>query len=142
MKRTLTLLVTIGIMFGLVACGGDDEETLEPNETEDNTATEEKVDEEAVEEPEETEKEIEEPVSETETNSEITDFEEASTIEAEIDVSDLDVEIETDNQNNRVILFKDGDKAVYKTIFVKNDKRLKIIDIIDNEGQVYNETIK
>lgn len=39
MKRILTLMVTIGIMFGLVACAGNDkEDTAEPNETEGNIA--------------------------------------------------------------------------------------------------------
>lgn len=146
MKRILTLMVTVGIIFGLVACGGNDEEdSVEPNETEENTATEEIDEEEAPsEDTEEEDKDAEESNSETETegNSEIADYEESTVIEEEIDVSNLDVEVETDNENNRVILFKDDDKAFYKTVYIKHDQRLKIIDIIDNEGQIYNEIIK
>lgn len=147
MKRILTLMLTIGLMFGLVACGGNDEETPEKETTEESTESteeteveEETTPEEEIEEPEE---KVEEPTSETETkeNSEIADFEEASVIEDEIDVSDLDVEIEADNDNKRVILFKDGNRAVYKTIYIKGEQRLKVIDIIDNEGQIYNEII-
>lgn len=148
MKRILTLMLTIGLMFGLVACGGNDEETPEKETTEESTETteeteveEETTPEEEIEEPEE---KAEESTSETETkgNSEIADFEEASVIEDEIDVSELDVKVEADNDNKRVILFTDGNRAVYKTIFIKNDQRLKIIDINDNEGQIYNEVIK
>lgn len=75
-------------------------------------------------------------------NIDIIDFEESPVIEKEVDVSGLDVEIETDNRNNRVILFLDNKKPIYKTIYVKHDQRLKIIDIGKNEGQIFNEIIK
>lgn|SRR5699024_366728 len=153
MKRLLILLAAVGIMFGLVACGSNDEDTTDNDTTEENTETTEEndVDEEPSsekeDEPEDTEK-ADEPEKSTpeddndeDDGSEISEFKESSVIEDEIDVSDLDANIETDNNNKRVILFKDGDKAVYKTIFIKNDDRLKIIDIGNDEGQIYNETI-
>ena len=153
MKRLLILLAAVGIMFGLVACGSNDEDTTDNDTTEENTETTEEndVDEEPSsekeDEPEDTEK-ADEPEKSTpeddndeDDGSEISEFKESSVIEDEIDVSDLNANIETDNNNKRVILFKDGDKAVYKTIFIKNDDRLKIIDIGNDEGQIYNETI-
>lgn len=153
MKRLLMLFAAVGIMFGLVACGSNDEDTTDNDAPEENTETTEEndVDEEPSsekeDEPEDTEK-ADEPEKSTpeddndeDDGSEISEFKESSVIEDEIDVSDLDANIETDNNNKRVILFKDGDKAVYKTIFIKNDDRLKIIDIGNDEGQIYNETI-
>lgn len=165
MKRLLMLLAAVGIMFGLVACGSNDEDTTDNDAPEENTEpTEENdVDEESSsdedkdvdeepssekeDEPEDTEK-ADEPEKSTpeddndeDDESEISEFKESSVIEDEIDVSDLDANIETDNNNKRVILFKDGDKAVYKTIFIKNKDRLKIIDIGNDKGQIYNETI-
>lgn len=74
-------------------------------------------------------------------NIDIIDFEEATVIEDEIDVSELTVKVETDNRNNRVILFFDGDELLYKTIFVKRDNRLKIIDIKHDDGQIFNNII-
>ena len=157
MKRLLMLLAAVGIMFGLVACGSNDEDTTDNDTTEENTETTEEKDEdkdvdeepssEKEDEPEDTEK-ADEPEKSTpeedkdeDDGSEISEFKESSVIEDEIDIADLDAEVETDNNNKRVILFKDGDKAVYKTIFIKNDDRIKIIDIVDDEGQIYNETI-
>lgn len=49
------------------------------------------------------------------------------------------MEIETDNQYK--ILFKDGDKEVYKTVYVIHNQRFKTIDIINDEGQIYDEII-
>ncbi|MUV37905.1 hypothetical protein JNUCC1_01711 [Lentibacillus sp. JNUCC-1] len=79
---------------------------------------------------------------ETGEQSEVAQMEEYSTIESEVDVDGLTSEVVEDNPNKRVILFKDGDREAYKSIFIKNEKRLKIIGIEDDEGQVYNEIIE
>ncbi|SFH58379.1 hypothetical protein [Pisciglobus halotolerans] len=49
--------------------------------------------------------------------------------------------IVTDNPNKRVILFEDGHEKAYKTIFIKNANRLKVIDL-QGDGLVLNEKIK
>lgn len=158
MNRILTIIFTMGLLLGLVACGNNSESDVEKSTTDSDAKTEEQqaedqgtdveeedaTDESMKEEDATKDEDTEEEASDNpdHTNSAIADFEEASTIEEQIDIAGLDVEVKTDNQNNRVILFKDGDKAVYKTVYVKHDQRLKIIDIIDDEGQIYNEIIK
>lgn len=137
MKKLLTILFSISIIVGLAACSNDD--TAEDTNSEDNETPE-------VEEQEEqaTDVESDEIMDEDteEQNPEMDDYEEASKIEEKVDLDGLEVEVETDNDNNRVLLFLDEGKEVYKTIYIKRDHRLKIIDIIDNEGQIYNDTIK
>ncbi|UJF15637.1 hypothetical protein LZ578_11890 [Jeotgalibaca sp. MA1X17-3] len=54
--------------------------------------------------------------------------------------SDYDGHLVTDNQGTRVFLFSDGDNQMYKTIFVKNNNRLKVIDL-QADQMVYNEQI-
>jgi len=137
MKKLLTILFSISIIVGLAACSNDD--TAEDTTSEDNETPE-------VEEQEEQETDVEsDEIMDEDTeeqNPEMDDYEEASKIEEKVDLDGLEVEVETDNDNNRVLLFLDEGKEVYKTIYIKRDHRLKIIDIIDNEGQIYNDTIK
>lgn len=137
MKKLLTILFSISIIVGLAACSNDD--TAEDTNSEDNETPE-------VEEQEEQETDVEsDEIMDEDTeeqNPEMDDYEEASKIEEKVDLDGLEVEVETDNDNNRVLLFLDEGKEVYKTIYIKRDHRLKIIDIIDNEGQIYNDTIK
>lgn len=54
--------------------------------------------------------------------------------------SDYEGHLVTDNQGTRIFLFSDGDNQMYKTIFVKNDNRLKVIDL-QADRMVYNEQI-
>src|SRR5699024_3486024 len=134
MKKIITILMTIGVIFGLAACGtNNDTNSAESNEIEDSTeVTKDEGNTNEVDSEEESEEE----------KSKIEEFKESEVIEKEIDVSDLNVEIETDNDNNRVILFKENNKPVYKTVYIKRDQRLKIIDIENNEGQIYNKIIE
>src|SRR5699024_4573702 len=68
-------------------------------------------------------------------------YEEVEVIEEHIDIADMDVKVETDNPNKRVLLFSDNDKVMYKTIYIKEKQRLKIIDIYEDNGQIFNEII-
>lgn len=43
--------------------------------------------------------------------------------------TDYDAHLVTDNTNTRVILFSEGEEQVYKSVFIKRDNRLKIIDL-------------
>src|SRR5699024_1252075 len=166
MKKIITILMTIGVIFGLAACGtNNDTNSAESNEIEDSTEvtkdegnTNEVDSEEESEQSKEgnstntsnenencdskTQNNKEEENNTEEENSKNEEFKESEVIEKEIDVSDLNVEIETDNDNNRVILFKENNKPVYKTVYIKRDQRLKIIDIENNEGQIYNKIIE
>ena len=47
----------------------------------------------------------------------------------------------TDNQGKRIFLFSDGQNQIYKTIYIKHDNRLKIIDL-QKDDLVYNKIIQ
>lgn len=49
--------------------------------------------------------------------------------------------IVTDNQGKRIFLFSDGQNQIYKTIYIKHDNRLKIIDL-QKDNLVYNKIIQ
>lgn len=76
-----------------------------------------------------------------ETVSNVSDYEELAYAQDKVDFSKLKGYIVTDNPNKRVILFEDGHKKAYKTIFIKNANRLKVIDL-QGDGLVLNEKIK
>ncbi|MCC5894637.1 MAG: hypothetical protein JJU16_04180 [Alkalibacterium sp.] len=44
-----------------------------------------------------------------------------------------DAYLVTDNGGNRVIIFVEDSEQVFKSIFVKEDNRLKVIDLTENE---------
>ncbi|MCM3113403.1 hypothetical protein [Lederbergia lenta] len=67
-------------------------------------------------------------------------FPEYSTISSHVDMKDLNEQVAEDNHNKRVILFKDdNDQQKFKSIYVKNTKRLKIINF-DGDA-IYNAII-
>ncbi len=77
--------------------------------------------------------------NETEQNQ--ADYLELTYIDEKIDIDEYDFEVETDNEGTRVLFFTSDDKKYYKSIFVKNDQRLKLI-AIDQEGKpLINEVI-
>ncbi|WP_211655380.1 hypothetical protein [Planococcus alpniumensis] len=64
---------------------------------------------------------------------------EFTVIDEEIGSDSLEAELVSDNPGERVLLLnKDGDE--FKSIFVKETKRLKIIDI-DGEGLIFNDIL-
>lgn len=67
---------------------------------------------------------------------------EYNTVTEKIGGQAADFETVTDNPGKRILLLtsKDG-SATYKTIFVKETKRLKIIHI-DSEGLIFNDILK
>lgn len=78
---------------------------------------------------------------ETPSNTSLADYEESNLLADNIPLDQLTPLVEEDNQNKRIILFEDeaGEK-VYKSVFIKNDEYLKIIDIKDeqnDEGLIY-----
>jgi len=152
------VIVSSLLLIALVACGDtqneeqtDTDNAIEENEDKAETNNDTEVNEDQVEtdnedtdetkEEEELQDDQDKEEEPTNTNEEITDYEEADVIEEQIDVADMDVKIETDNPNKRVLLFSDNDKVMYKTIYIKEKQRLKIIDIYEDKGQIFNETI-
>ncbi len=64
---------------------------------------------------------------------------EFTVIDKEIGSDSLEAELVSDNSGERVLLLnKDGDE--FKSIFIKETKRLKIIDI-DGKGLIFNDIL-
>lgn len=80
--------------------------------------------------------------TEATTKEENETIEEFSKINEVTPIDSLQYEVETDNPNNRVILFENatGQKVV-KSIYVKSTGRLKVIDLQADET-LFNEGIK
>ena len=127
----------------LAACGNDEE--AKPVEDEDISVDvvepEEEPAEPEVTEPAETEttpeeapaEEIpaEEPNASYEpSNSNLLGHEEAEVLAQHIPLDELTAQVEVDNQGKRITLFEnESGKKVYKSIFIKHDNHLKIIDL-------------
>lgn len=161
MKKLVLVLFSILFIGGVVACSSnddneaskDDTEVVDDNEvTENGDATDKEVDEEEAQEQEDTDTEDEEEDAAKEDKEEnngdkipdkMADFEETEIVAEHVDLNDVNIEIETDNQNKRVILYKaennDGEK--YKSIYIKEKNRLKLINLKEDDGLIYNDTI-
>ncbi|MEW4430511.1 hypothetical protein AB1I68_23860 [Paenibacillus pabuli] len=83
-----------------------------------------------------------EPTEESTSQSEWSSLPEYDTIIREVDSQDYTFRTVTDNKNERILILtnQDGEEK-YKTIFIKNTSRLKIIDI-DGGGQLFNDVLK
>lgn len=90
----------------------------------------------------------EEPVADTYKNEDLNvvsdnvkDFVEFEILADETDADDDYTQVVEDNQHKRIMLVDDEDNhKQYKSIFIKNTKRLKIIDF--SNGLVFNQIIK
>lgn len=132
----------------LVACSNDtkDLSDISGDSTNDTNASSEQAEN---EQNNSTQDEADKPSDENQTDespaeSEAADsfqsMEEYKQISELIDVDKYQAIIETDNRNNRVILFENDQKEKqYKSIFVKADKHLKLLDINNNEKPLYND---
>lgn len=151
MKLVKLLFVGFVATF-LVACADNVEEAKEEMAGE-SEALEEEVDalekeiDELKKEVEELGKEEQEAVDE-EASEDVSEgtlvetYEEGKIIAEQIDVDQLSMQINTDNPNSRVLFFHTDDYSEkYKTVFVKKEKRLKIIDE-RKDDLIYNEIIK
>ena len=76
-----------------------------------------------------------------ETVSEASDYPELKYAQEKVDFSGLKGYIVADNPNKRVIIFKDDQEQVYKTIFIKRNNYLKVVNL-EGDGLVLNESIQ
>ena len=53
---------------------------------------------------------------------------------------DFQIHLSTDNPGTRIFIFHEDSEQYYKTIFIKDEKRLKIIDLV-NDKLLMNEII-
>ncbi|TCI34113.1 MULTISPECIES: hypothetical protein [unclassified Exiguobacterium] len=67
-------------------------------------------------------------------------YEEYGVLEETIDVAQYEPKVETDNDGNRVILFYEDERVAYKSVYVKNERHLKVIST-DAEAPLYNDTL-
>ncbi|MBM7632343.1 hypothetical protein [Geomicrobium sediminis] len=68
---------------------------------------------------------------------------ELTVIENQIGSDFEEVNLENDKGNSRVLLYENDGNAEYKSIYILDEERLKIISIGENgEGQIYNEVIR
>ncbi|MEI4769823.1 lipoprotein [Psychrobacillus sp. FJAT-51614] len=122
--------------LGLALLAGCSEETVDTNE--DNAVDTENVD---VEENVTIEENAEKGANSTEVQSDIKSFPEFIMLAKNIDLTKYIANVETDNEGTRVIFFENSEgHKEYKSIFVKNENRLKIIKL-DDDGLIFNEII-
>lgn len=76
-----------------------------------------------------------------EENIDIDKYEELNNIKEIINLEDYNINVESDNKGTRIILFEKNEKKIYKSIFVKETRHLKLIDLQSNEKPLINETI-
>lgn len=123
MKKLTMILFSA---FLLASCGSDADNTSSTNELEQN---EDVTTEEVVTEGSEVKLQTLQTLPEYTT---LTNF---------IDVNDYIITSQTENEGNRILVFANAqDEKEYKSIFVKNDNRLKIIDLADDH-LLFNDII-
>ncbi|OGX78683.1 hypothetical protein A6395_10700 [Exiguobacterium sp. SH31] len=67
-------------------------------------------------------------------------YEEYGVLEETIELSQYEPKVETDNDGNRVILFYEDERVAYKSVYVKDERHLKVIST-DDEAPLYNDTL-
>lgn len=160
MKKILLLVFSLVLVVALSACGDKENTNKDPVTDSGNNANEnvdpdnnvkDNADNDATNNAENNTDKAENnqnnnQTSENEDNNnsaELADFEEAKLVEEHIDdLDELQVVVETDNPNKRIILYKDGNKVQYKSIFIKDDQHLKIINTHDEGKPLFNDRIK
>jgi len=86
------------------------------------------------------EKDESEDLTEEDGNDLASQYEEYDAINDTINLTSNDVSVVEDNQGKRVLLIKDEQgHEKYKSIYIKRDKRLKIIEF--DKGQILNKII-
>src|SRR5699024_3236578 len=81
-----------------------------------------------------------EETKEQKQKSEVEGFTEYSILDKKLDMDNLSDEVVKDNDYKRIILLKDENgQPQYKSIYIKNKNRLKVIDL--HGGLVYNDKI-
>lgn len=137
-KRIITLIAAIAI---LTACSDNEEVKMDTGVTEKNQESLQSNELTNQQEDQQQKEMNEDPSNEAVNDSEWALLPEYNKIVEQIDSQDYTFETVTDNEGKRVlnIIDKNGSKQ-YKTIFIKNTNRLKIIRI-DGGGLIFNGTL-
>lgn len=141
MKKIIVFLMILGV---LSACGNASSQDAEqPNtDVKDETITTQK-DTEANKEEAETGMENNEINNEkTEVESDEVNYEEMAIWEEVIPTNNYSLRVVEDNNHKRIVLFEDENGHVsYKSIYIKDKDRLKVIDTDTDDGLLYNDKI-
>ena len=117
--KLLILLLTLGLLAG---CSTEQQTDSEQDSTaivSSEDAVEESV--------------SKEELNEAEVIDDLTEYPETTAIQETIDLTELTGYIVSDNPGTRILIFTNEEKQVYKSIFVKDEKQLKVIDLEQNE---------
>lgn len=148
MKKRFTILLSILLLAG---CSSEDANQPKKEDDDANKVVQAEVNPESLDTVIEDQNETEDDVNQSNTedtddsdtkNDHLKDFIEFDVLVDKIDLDIYQGVVETDNKGNRIILFENenGHKE-YKSIFVKHENRLKIVQF-DDDGLIYNEIIK
>lgn len=124
--KLLILLLTLGLLAG---CSTEQQTDSEQDSTaivSSEDAVEESV--------------SKEELNEAEVIDDLTEYPETTAIQETIDLTELTGYIVSDNPGTRILIFTNEEKQVYKSIFVKDEKQLKVIDLEQNEVLI-DETV-
>lgn len=124
--KLLILLLTLGLLAG---CSTEQQTDSEQDSTaivSSEDAVEESV--------------SKEELNEAEVIDDLTEYPETTAIQETIDLTELTGYIVSDNPGTRILIFTNEEKQVYKSILVKDEKQLKVIDLEQNEV-VIDETV-
>lgn len=139
------LIVLLSVIF-LTACSTNSEDETQQNDNQDEKVPtqEENTSAEADDETSMEEDESEAPENSTQINNDhLRDFVEFDYLAEELDLTTHEGVVETDNEGNRIIIFQteEGIKE-YKSIFVKHDHRLKIVQFDNEDNLLFNDIIE
>lgn len=133
MKKICVIFISLTLIF-LLGCSVEKDAINENKNIEDTTKGKEQADEKTNEE-----KNIEDTTDKENINR--NEYEEISKIAEKINVEDYNMHVESDNGGTRIILFEKNERNMYKSIFVKEKRQLKLIDLESGEKPLINENI-
>ncbi|MBY0221261.1 hypothetical protein [Sporosarcina aquimarina] len=117
----------------LAACGNNEES--QPKEEEEIAKDTIESEEESVTSPDSEIAPEDEPENHSASSaSDLSGYEESAVLGEHMPIDKLTSHVETDNPGKRIILFEnESGEKVYKSIFIKHDRFLKIIDLKDDQ---------
>lgn len=134
MKGFKNILFILLALLLLTACNTDTQDESDEN------ANNQAPDEEALSDRDNSEDT--EQTNDRESNKDLSNFPEVTYISDKIEIDQYEMMLETDNEGSRVILYsKDGQKH-YKSVYVKDEKRLKLLDTHEGGEPLINEVIE
>ncbi|MCK2006094.1 hypothetical protein MZM54_32775 [[Brevibacterium] frigoritolerans] len=137
MYKMIITLIAAATMLTACNSNGEDKNNNEVTEKNEQTEGEQEV----RQENEQSKENVQNQSKESVNHEEWTSLPEYNHIIEQIDNKDYNFQTVTDNEGKRVLLLIDKNGVEqYKTIFIKNTSRLKIINI-NGEGQIFNEIL-